>query len=463
MAMEEGVIIRWLKKVGDPVEKGEPGLEVETDKTKMEVEADYEGVLLAILRQEGETVPVTEVIGWIGKEGESIPEAPAVSGGADQPDAAPEPGAETVQTLTTTQPAAITASGGDGIVRATPAARRIAEEMGIELSTIVPSGTAGEIRERDVLASGPGVVQAGAEVRATPLVKRMAEKRGIDLSAVKGSGPGGKIFARDLDALEEAEAAGKAGAKFSPRLRAQTPAADETVPLTGIQKITARRMVQSHTDIPPVTIAVSADVTRMLKARREMNSEIEDAKITVTDLAVRAAALALRSHPRCNAEFREDHLLVRGSININIAVDTEQGLMVPAVKNADLLSLPELSREIKRVAGAARKKTLKTEDTEGGTFTVSNVGMQGVTYFTPIINQPQTAILGVCAVEERVVRCTGGAGSGPDTLPDGFKDVSLMNLCLTFDHRALDGAEAARFLNAVKNYLEKPFLLLVEG
>ena len=435
MAMETGVIIRWLKKEGDAVKKGEPVAEIETDKTAMELESDYEGVILKILRLEGETVPVTETIAWIGKQGEAVPAAPLPeSARTDKPQETPA-----VQTSGVNHGFS-DGAGVRGKIPATPAARRRALELGIGLSSISSLPERGYLKAADVTAAG-AFGNSSVKVSATPLARRIAETRAIPLEKVAGSGPGGKIIKTDVLYLN--------GMGTEAGTGPQTTAADSVIPLTSIQKITAKRMFQSHSEIPVVTIAMNADVTKLIDLRSQLNEELDGIKISINDFAVKAAALALRQHPRLNAEFAGDHLLARGNININIAVDTDQGLMVPVIRNADLLPLASISVQSRSLAEKARSRKLSPEDMQGGTFTISNVGMQGVTFFTPIINQPQTAILGVCAIEERLVKVQGD-----------IQERKIMGLCLTFDHRALDGAEAARFLQTLKIYLEKPMKLL---
>jgi len=433
MAMEEGVILRWLKKVGDPVEKGEPVLEVETDKTNMEVEADYDGVLLAILREEGDTVPVTEVIGWIGEPGEKAPEAAAEETPAG------------------------TAAPTDK-VKATPAARRAAGERGIDICTLVPSGMHGEIRERDVEAAGigadvfarhggsataapkaaaPAAAGEKGQPKATPLVRKIAEKRGIDLANVQGSGPRGKIFVKDLQ--EGTAAAGAAAASAG---------AETRVKLTNIQRVTGKRMLKSHLEIPPVTINTEADVTELLKIRAELNTD-EEIRFTINDFVLKAAAKCLAGHPRLNARLDGDELVILAEVHLGVAVATDRGLMVPVVKNAERKSLAALSREMSGLRQKASAGTLTNEEITGSTFTVSNIGKFGITSFTPIINQPEAAILGVCAITEQL-RMAG----------EKIETRRFMGLSLTFDHRICDGADAAAFLQQVKERLEKPLMLL---
>ncbi|GHV77319.1 dihydrolipoamide acetyltransferase component of pyruvate dehydrogenase complex [Spirochaetia bacterium] len=422
MAMEEGILLEWRVKAGDTIKKGDIVALIETDKSTMELESDYDGVILAILGQAGETIPVTRVIAWVGQAGEAVPETPA---GEAKPAAK---AAESVAPAAAPQAAPAGAYTG----KATPAARKLAADKGIALSSVAPSGKSGEIRVADVekAASEPAV-------QATPLARRMAADQGIALSGIQGSGHGGKIFSADLSAA--ASASMSLGAARE----------DTRVPLTNIQRITGKRMLESQATIPAVTQNTRADVTKMLAVRKELN-EKRGIKITVNDFVLVAAIKALEANPRMNSVFDDKELIYKGSINLGVAVATERGLLVPVIHNAHALSLRQLSAKAADLAGRAREGKLNPDEMSGGTFTVSNVGMYGITAFTPIINPPEAGILGVCSVEDELRL-------------EGEKVVSrkLMGLSLTFDHRIVDGAEAAVFIKTLKDLLESPVVMLV--
>jgi pyruvate dehydrogenase E2 component (dihydrolipoamide acetyltransferase) len=411
MAMEEGIILEWRVAVGDRVERGDIVALIETDKSTMELESDYDGVILSILKQAGETVPVTQVMAWIGKAGEAVPKTPPGE---------TKPGAGTSPAFIPRQVSA------DRKLKATPAARKLALDKGIDLSSVTPGGTSGEIRRGDVEKAG--------SIKATPLARRMAEDQGIALNDVKGSGYNGKIFSADLGV---------------PIAQSPAPKADTRVPLTNIQRVTGKRMLESRLTIPDVTQHTRADVTKMLALRKELN-EKPGIKITVNDFILAAVVKALETNPRLNSLLDGDELIYKGSINLGMAVATERGLLVPVIRNAHTLSLRQLSAQAADLARRAREGRLKTEEMIGGTFTVSNVGMFGVTAFTPIINPPEAAILGVCSVEDELRL-------------EGEKAVNrkIMGLSLTFDHRILDGAGAAVFIQTVKDLLESPAVILV--
>jgi len=436
MAMEEGVIIEWLIKEGDVVSQGDIVAEIETDKSNMELESDYDGTILKILYPAGTTVPVVKTIAWIGTPGEELPEEEAAAPAAP----AEEPKADAPAAAVSAPAAAsTTAAKADMVgdrVKATPAARRAAGEKNVNLTDIEPGGKHGEVRENDVLSS--------PSVTATPLAARVAADQGIPLADVAGSGYAGKIFKSDLAALSAlAPMSGAVDEAFVPNYQ------DELVKLTGIQKITGKRMVQSHTEIPVVTENAKADVTELLAMRKSLNESL-GAKISINDFVMLATARMLRLNPRMNASLAEgDQVLYKGRINLGMAVATPKGLLVPVIKDADMYSITGISAAAKELSGKGRDGKLQMDEMEGGTFTVSNVGMFGVTSFTPIINQPEAGILGVCAVEDKLAMIEGEV-----------VNRKIIGLSLTFDHRVVDGAEAAIAIKTLKDFLEAPLTIL---
>ncbi len=433
MAMEEGVIIEWRVKEGDKVSKGDVIAELETDKSTMELESDYAGTVLKILYPAGTTVPVVRTIAWIGKPGEATPEdeeSASAAGAADEPAAAASVPSGAAASA---QPAAAKADAVGDRVKATPAARRAAGDKGVNLADVQPSGKHGEVREADVL-NAPSVT-------ATPLAARIAAEQNIPLADVSGSGHAGKIFKADLSALSVMSPA--VADDFVPNYQ------DEYVKLTGIQKITGKRMFQSHTEIPVVTENAKADVTELLAIRKSLNDSL-GTKISINDFVLLAAARMLRLNPRLNSSLADDdQLLYKGRINLGMAVATPKGLLVPVIKDADMYSITGLSAAAKDLAVKGRDGKLKSDDMEDGTFTVSNVGMYGVTSFTPIINQPQAGILGVCAIEDQLKMIDGE-----------IVNRKVMGLSLTFDHRIVDGAEAAMALSTLRDFLEAPLTIM---
>ncbi|MGA2639338.1 MAG: dihydrolipoamide acetyltransferase family protein [Spirochaetia bacterium] len=388
MAMEEGTILRWLKKEGEPVAKGEILLEIETDKTSMEVESEADGRLLAILRKEGEVVPVTQTIAWIGQPGEVLSE-----------------GAPTPAAVAPAAPA--------------PAAAGVGEAARAELA--------------------PAAAPPPGKVPATPAAKRRAAELGLPpatLAGVRGTGPFGAVRLRDLETAGVRPDAGPA-------------APGEGQPLTGLRRTIADKMVRSW-QVPSPTLITRADVTELAETRRTLNASGE-VKISVTDLVVKAVAAVLREHPLLNSSFEDGRVVQHEEVDVGVAVALEDGLVVPVLHRADTLSLRQIAEATRELAALARERRLTREQVSGGTFTVSSLGMYGVTAFTPLLNVPECAILGVGAVEE-VLRF------------DERRQVvgrQVLELCLTHDHRLVDGAPAALFLQSVRRLLENPLALLM--
>jgi pyruvate dehydrogenase E2 component (dihydrolipoamide acetyltransferase) len=386
--MESGTIVRWLKSEGEAVQKGEPLYELDTDKVTQEVEAEADGVLLKIAIPQGE-VEVGRTIAFIGAEGEAVVvEAPP----------APQPTSEPV---------------GSSLLRAEPAAAGHTSE---------PQATNGRIK-------------------ASPLARRLARERGVDLASVRGTGPDGRIVAEDVERSEHAPAVAPAVAPL--------PAGEvESRPLTNIRKTIARRLTQAWT-VPAFTLTVSADMSAandVIAKRRELDPDV---RVTVTDLLTRICAQALVRHPDMNVQFTDEALLVFPSADVGLAVAAPQGLVVPVIRAAERLSLAQIAQARGDLVSRAREGKLRTEDLEGGTFTISNLGMYAVDQFVAVLNPPQASILAVGATREQVVPRDGEL----HVLP-------MMTMTLTCDHRAVDGATGAAFLDTIKTFLEDPGLAL---
>lgn len=393
--MESGTIVRWLKAEGDPVEKGEPLFELDTDKVTQEVEAEAAGVLLKIAVAEGE-VPVGETVAFIGEEGE---EAPA---SAEKPAEAP--------------------------------AREPEREHGRE--------AAAEAAEQP---EPPAATSSNGRIKASPLARRMARERGVELSAIRGTGPDGRIVAGDVD---RAEAEVPTAASGEP-LRAPVPAGEpERIPLSNVRRTIARRLTEAW-QIPVFQLQASADMTRVNALVARLREREPDVRVTVTDVLTKVCARALVRHREVNAEFGEDAILLHPTANVGLAVAAPQGLVVPVIRSAERLALAEIAGVRADLVGRARGSKLRAEDLEGGTFTISNLGMYAVESFTAVLNPPQAAIVAVGAAEDRVVPLAGGTAVRP-----------IVTLTGTFDHRAVDGAPAAAFLQTLKESLEEPGLAL---
>jgi pyruvate dehydrogenase E2 component (dihydrolipoamide acetyltransferase) len=423
--MESGTIVRWLKSEGDKVEKGEPLYELDTEKVTQEVEAEASGVLLKIAVQEGE-VEVGRTIAVLGEEGEEVP-ADGGSNGSQPAAAAEEPKAEE------------TAVDEEPEEEGSRAPARDAERE---------RGRAASAQAAREAPSGP--TQVDGRVKASPLARRIARERGVDLGAISGTGPEGRIVAEDVEraATEPATAPAPAAAPAAP---AAVPVGEiEEVQLTSIRKTIARRLTEAW-QAPAFQISMSADMTRALALReRLVELKPEDgAKPTVSDVLTKVCAAALMRHREVNAHFAGDRILRFPSANVGIAVAAPQGLLVPVVKGADRLTIQAIANARADLVSRTRDGKLKQDDLADGTFTISNLGMYAVEQFIAVLNPPQAAILAVGAAEPRAVAEGGEVVVRP-----------TMTMTLTCDHRAVDGAVAADFLRTVKAFLEEPGLAL---
>ena len=423
MDMKEGRLIRWLKEIGDHVEKDEPIMEIETDKITMEAEAPATGILLAKLIDDETTVPVLQTIGYIGQPGEKIPDAPVAV--ADTPAAAP------VETAAETAAPASKLPVLNGSVAATPDAKKLAAEKGVELAAVIASGPAGEVRASDVLAAA----QSGA-VNATALAKKYAEVNGVDLSAVSGTGHDGKIRKNDV-------------------LNAAAPAQREItrIPLTPIRKAIARNMFNSLHSMAQTSDSVEIDVTELMALRQRLLAHKDElgTKITINDLLSYAAVKMLKTHPLANASFSDTEILCYPDVNLSMAVATDYGLTSPVVHGADRMSLVELSLAMRDLVVRARDRKLTADDQQGGTFTLTNMGIFPVDNFNPILPTPQSCIIGFGRCVEK-----------PAVYQGQICIRTMMVLSVTYDHRVFDGGEVGSIMKTVKEYLETPELFLVQ-
>jgi len=436
--MEEGTINKWFKKEGDTVEKGEPLLEVMTDKVNMEVESPASGVLRKILAPEEAVVPVKELIAIIGSPDEKIDDllASVTAVGVEKPTApVAEPAKEFIPTAA---PGPTPITGGRVI--ASPRAKKIAQEHGLGISLLVGmgSGPGGRIVEKDVLNF---LAKAGAKPRATPLAEKIAADLGLGLYDITGTGPGGKITREDILC---------ARSSFAPT---EAPNIGSVIPFAGIRKAVADAMVRSVSSAAHVTLVSEVDMTDCARFREQINPGMErryGVKVSYTDIIVKAAARAIEDHRIMNSTLEGDRIVIHEDVHIGVAVAIEGGLVAPVVKSVRGKPLQVISTEIKELAEKARGGKLSPAEMQGGTFTITNLGTYGVDVFNPIINPPQTAILGVCRIVKK-----------PVVVGDQIQIRSMMNLCLSFDHRIVDGAPAAQYLARVKELLENPYLMLM--
>lgn len=400
-AMTEGKVLRWIKRQGESIRKGEPIAEIETDKVNVDIEAEWDGTLTQVLVDAGGVAAVGAPIAIIARPGEQI----------EQRAVAP--------------PAAPAAQAGSGRP-ATP----------VQPATRTPAG--------------PGGATTAGEIRVSPLARRLAEQHGIPLGSITGTGPEGRITKEDVEAMiGAAPAAAKAGAQPAvdgAPAAAPPPPGTRDVPLSRMRATIARRMTESKQLAPHIYLTVGIAMDAALAARRRINEQLPDERqVSVNDLVIKAAALALTKHPNLNASFAGQAIRQSAAINISTAVALPDGLIAPTLYACDGKPLSQIAQESKALAERARAGHLKPEDLSGGTFTVSNLGMHGVDWFVAIINPPQSAILAV------------GAAKPTPVVKDGAIGVAtIMQVTLSADHRVTDGAEAAMFLGDLKQLLENP-------
>jgi len=445
MTMTEGMVSEWFIADGAEVKKGEMLYALETEKVNLDVDAEADGTVKHLV-EAGVTLEPGDVVGYIFAQGESIPDV--LPGATSQPEVVVS--AEPVA-VESAAPMAVEAVVSEGFVKASPAAKRLAKELDVNYLALQGTGPGGRIVEADVQSAASGQTasqqpavaaiqsQSSANIKASPLAKRIAEQRAIDLSQVRGTGPGGRIVQSDVENL---------GASIA---QASGPVAGDIVPVKGMRKTIAQRMHQSLQDSAQLTMDMAAVMDDAVKLREQLIREWDGAaRPTFTDLVIKAAAKALQKHPLMNSQFGGTGIQLLNEIHVGIAVALPEGLVVPVVRHADQLSLKEIAIESARLATSARNGTLGLDDYAGGTFTISALGMFGVDSFTPIINQPQSGILGV----NRILDGVAWEGETPVR-------QKQMNLSLTWDHRVLDGAPAAEFLQTVVEYLSEPYRLLV--
>lgn len=434
MTQEDATIVRWLRQEGERVESGDPICEVTTDKVNMEVEASIDGILAGLRYAEGETVPVTEIIAYILAEGEDLPAGPPSTLSA------PTPPVELEQ-----------ASPSEAFrrplpdVRATPLARRIAEATSVDLATVPPSGMDGKITRQDVerYLSERWSGDEPGKVRATPAARRLARQNQIDLGQIRGTGLAGRVQGWDVQAAIALQI--PPAQPVQPQVPATAPFVEGTseIKLEGMRRTIAQRMQASWQQIPHIMFTVDIEMTQAEAMRQRFNIRFGGG-ISMTAVLVKACAAALRQHPVLNSYFREDRILVMPEVNVGVAVALDQGLIVPVVRQVDEKGLLQIGQEVSDLSRRARDGALRPDDVVDGTFTLSNLGMLGVDHFTAIINPPQVAILAVGRTAPRFV---------PD---EAGRPVlrSMITVTLSVDHRAVDGAAAARFLATLKGILE---------
>jgi pyruvate dehydrogenase E2 component (dihydrolipoamide acetyltransferase) len=404
--MEEGRLVKWTKHEGDAVKSGDTLAEVETDKAVMELVARADGQLLKVEVKEGTTVPVGNVVAWIGKPGEKVDGAESPEPGTAAPKPAPAPAPKPAPApAPTAQP------------KAAPAP-----------------------------AAAPVAIAADAtRVKASPLARRIAKDAGVDLKLVQGSGPGGRVIKRDLENVP-----GEPEVRRTAHGAPGTPYED--VPLTQIRKTIAKRLAASIGPVPHFFLTTEIDMERAAEARDALNKQLgeEGGKVSFNDIIIKAVALALVQHRACNAWFQDDHIRYWNEVHIGMAVAIEDGLITPVIRNADLKSLRQIGAEARDLAGKARNRRLKPEEYTGSTFSISNLGMFDIDQFTAVINPPEAGIIAVGSIAAKAV-------------PEGERVVvrRRMRLTMSCDHRVIDGATGAAFLKTLKQMLENPLAMLL--
>ena len=428
--VDTSTIERWVKQEGDAVAKGDVLCEITTDKATLEVESYYEGTLLKILAPAGAELPVGALMAIIGPEGAEVPDvAPAGAGQAPARQAAVaapcvpavEAGAPVASAAAPSAPAA----RAPGRLVASPRARRRARELGVALEGLAGTGPGGRIVEADVAEAA----RAAPAVKASPLARKVARSEGVDLATVQGTGPGGKVMRADV------------AAAVVPAVRP-----GEVVPLTKMRRIVAERMTLSKQTIPCYYLTIDVDMTEVACLRTKLNQKANgQPKVSFNDFVIKACGQALKQFPRVNSRWAEGGIERRGVANVGLAVALEEGLMVPVVRDADAKALRQIARETADLAQRARTKRLTPDEYQDGCITVTNLGMFGIRDFIPVVNPGESCILGLGVIQDRVVFRQGG-----------IQVRQMMTMTLSVDHRLIDGAVAAHFLETIRDFLEAP-------
>jgi len=433
--MESGTIDSWLIEVGEEVEEGDPVAEVQTDKITMEIEAESTGVLLKKLYEPGDTVPVQQVIAYLGGPGEEIKDIVEENDSYQQEQNDTE--IKTNESNTSTEQSDIVdlTNKQRNKIRRTPIARKIAEENNISLENVIGTGPNERVQKIDVED-----YLSSQEKKVTPLAKKVAENEQVDLNKIAGTGMNQKVVKDDVLNAARSSVSSENG--------------DIRKPFKGMRKVIADRISDSFYSAPHVTLNGEVDITRVIDLRKQLLPVIEDlegVRVSYNEVILKAVAYALKKNQEINISLDGEDIIQHNEINIGMAVDVPDGLVVPVVRSVDQKGLAALTRETKALIKQAHDGKLSIDDMNGSTFSISNLGMYAVDEFTPIINQPNAAILGIGRIIKK-----------PVVAEDDTVTVrSMMTLSLSFDHRIVDGAPAARFLTDIKEVLEQPYKLIV--
>jgi len=427
--MEVGTLLEWFKEEGESVEVGEPLFEIMTDKINIEVESYEAGILLKKYYDVEDEIPVNEIVAFIGDANDKVPDTPPAVSNEDQAEE------KVVAKEVVLQEEATSSAETNDKVRATPAARRVARENNLSIAAVQGTGQNGRIHEQDVVAA----LKKESSKLVTPLAAKIAANQGIDTDSIQGTGARGKVVKQDVLSQQA-----------SPVQEAREL---ERIKLKGLRKAVADKMLQSARSIPHVTLTTDVDMSKAIEVRKALLPTIEAQtgyRVSYTEIIMKATASALKNHPRMNASLIDNEIIMNQAINLGLAVAVEDGLIVPSVSNVDKAGLAELTTISKELGAKARNNKLTPDEMKGSTFTISNLGLYAIDGFTPIINAPETAILGVGRIVEK-----------PVVIDHVVEVRPMMVLSLSFDHRAIDGAPAAAFLTELKERLENPWTLLV--
>jgi len=435
-AMTEGKVVRWYKKAGDAVTKGEPVLEIETDKVNLDLEAESDGTLAEVRAKEGDMIPVGETLAQILAPGEKATAAPAKA-----PEAAKD------ADKTAGKDAGATEGGEEPQRRSTDKKDSVKHTTGEYHEAIEQKGPR---RDRSQAQNQPNVVTMpqGSEGRrrSSPLARRMARDLGVPLESLQGSGPQGRIIAKDVERFQNG---GGASGRTPSQAKPVVPLEDKSIPLSAMRRTIAKRLAESTGPIPHFYLTVDYDVTQLVAMRQQL-ADIEGAKISLNDFIIRAVALALLHHPNVNASWGDDAIELHGEVHVGVAVATPEGLITPVIRNADHKSVSDIAKEVRVLADKAKNRKLLPNEYQGSTFTISNLGAWGVEEFTAIINPPNVAIVAIGAAESRAVVINGQV-----VIRDRMK------VTMSCDHRVVDGALGAEFLKTLRQYVEQPLRLMI--
>lgn len=435
MDQESVTITEWLKQEGETITKGEPVIVVETDKLTSEIEAPATGTLASILYHKHEEAPVTQVVAYILAEGETIADLPA----PEKPEEVEAKAAEESPAQQASAPVQLQVS---------PIAQKLAADLNVDLNQL--GITDRKITRADIEAFAAAAKEKPPRPSATPAARFTARENNLDLAGISGSGPGGRVQLADVQAARAA-ATSQAAGELRPATVLPEVKPGEIKPFTGTRKRIAERLTQSYQDVPHIYLTVHVDMSPLNALRQRANADKTRDSVSMTAFLVKLLALTLARHPYLNAKLSERGVELLGEYNIGVATALEDGLIVPVIHHADQLPIRTINTQLRELSAKARTGSLVRQEVDGGTFTISNLGMLGISEFTAIINPPQSAILAVGAIERRVVAAAD----------DEIEIKPMMSITLGCDHRVVDGAVAAAFLRDLKTVLEEPSLALL--